>query len=81
MKSKPDYKKQIKIIVSKVLNIDIKKISDKSGPNVLDKWDSLNHLNIILACEEYFKVSFSNSELIEMLDIDTINEIIKEKIQ
>ena len=41
-------------IVSSVLNINKKIINNKSGPESLDEWDSLKHLNIILACEDFF---------------------------
>ena len=81
MNKESDYKNKIKKIVSQVLNINLKKIKNKSGPDSLKEWDSLKHLNIILACEEHFDLKFSNNELVEMLDIDTINEVLKEKIK
>ena len=67
-------------IVSSVLNINKKIINNKSGPESLDEWDSLKHLNIILACEDFFKIKFTNDEIVEILDIDTMSTIIKEKL-
>ena len=67
-------------IVSSVLNINKKIINNKSGPESLDGWDSLKHLNIILACEDFFKIKFTNDEIVEILDIDTMSTIIKEKL-
>ena len=67
-------------IVSSVLNINKKIINNKSGPESLDEWDSLKHLNIILACEDFFKIKFTNDEIVEILDIDTMTTIIKEKL-
>ena len=81
MKINSDYKKEIKEVVSKVLGINKSLVKNKSGPNSLSEWDTLKHLNIILACEEYFNVKFIDNELTEILDIDTINEILKEKIK
>ncbi len=67
-------------IVSSVLNINKKIINSKSGPDSIGQWDSLKHLNIILACEDFFKIKFTNDEIVEILDIDTMAAIIKEKL-
>tara|TARA_Y100000590_G_scaffold407612_1_gene498016 strand:+ start:1036 stop:1296 length:261 start_codon:yes stop_codon:yes gene_type:complete len=80
LKNNKNLKNEIKKITSTVLEVNKNVINNKSGPNSIDEWDSLKHLNIILACEEYFNIKFTNQELIELLDIDTIHEVIKEKL-
>lgn len=35
----------------------------------VDGWDSLSHVNLILAVETYFKVRFSSKELLRMKNV------------
>jgi acyl carrier protein len=42
-------------------------------------WDSLNHMNLIVALEEEFNVRFSEEEINELLSLDLIELVIKEK--
>jgi acyl carrier protein len=42
-------------------------------------WDSLNHMNLIVALEEEFNMRFSEEEINELLSLDLIELTIKEK--
>lgn len=44
-----------------------------------EEWDSLHHLQIIVALEEAFKISFELEEMAEMKDIAIIERIIQQK--
>jgi len=50
--------KEIKVIFSKILKIKLEKVNDKLSMNNNSKWDSLNHLKLIIALEGKFKISF-----------------------
>lgn len=43
------------------------------------KWDSLRHMNLILALEEEFNVSFTDEEITDMLSLDLIDETLRQK--
>ena len=43
-------------------------------------WDSINHMNLIVALEEEYKVRFSEDEINELLSLDLIELTIKEKV-
>jgi len=38
-------------------------LSDDSGQAELQNWDSLSHMNIVMAIEETYNVSFSTEEI------------------
>ncbi|MCH3923907.1 MAG: acyl carrier protein [Bacteroidales bacterium] len=44
-----------------------------------EKWDSLNHLQLVIALEEEFDISFEPEEITEMKDFQTIESIIAHK--
>ncbi len=69
----------------KVINIisSITKIKEDELMNSLDKenlWNSLNRVEIIIALEDEFDISFSQEEISEMKTISQIYEAIKGKM-
>ena len=42
-------------------------------------WDSLTHMNLIVALEEEFDVTFDEEEISEMISLELIELILKEK--
>ena len=70
---------KIKKIFSKIVGINISKIKPNTSPENTKKWDSLAHMNLIMAFEKEFKIKFSDEEITEMLNFELILEIIKNK--
>ena len=46
-------------VVSDVLGVPIEKVNDESSPDTTQAWDSLSHINLILALEAEFAISLS----------------------
>ncbi len=68
---------EVKEILSKVLEIDIAIIFDNATQKDIAKWDSLQHLNLIVEIEDKYDISIDPEDISEMLSIDKIIEIIK----
>jgi len=66
-------------IVSQIMNVPTDQLNENSSPQTIKNWDSLKHMNLIMALEEDFAVSFSDEEIIDMLSIDTIYKILSKK--
>lgn len=66
-------------IISQIMNVPIEQITDESSPDTIKKWDSLHHMNLILALEEALGVQFSDDEVVEMLSVELILLTLKEK--
>ena len=47
-------------------------IDDNWGPNEIEEWDSLTHLNLVMALSEEFNISL---EFEEVLSIEKIGDI------
>ena len=65
-------------IISQVFNIPIENINDESSSDDIETWDSLKHMNMVLALEEEFNVQFGEEQVLEMLNVGLIIEILKE---
>ena len=50
---------------------------DDASPDTIESWDSLKHMNLIVALEEEFKTEFSDDNIIEMMNYKLIIEVIK----
>jgi len=65
-------------IISQVFNVPIENINDESSSDDIETWDSLKHMNMVLALEEEFNVQFGEKQVLEMLNVGLIIEILKE---
>ncbi len=70
---------RLKKVFANVFDIPVGNIDDNLSPDTVDEWDSLNHTNLVIALEQEFGVTFSPDEIIEMMNVELINIIIREK--
>ena len=70
---------RIKNIMSAVFEIPEEQIKDNSSPDTIESWDSLKHMNLIIALEEEFEVEFTDNEILEMMNYSLIKAIITGK--
>ena len=71
-------KERVYKVISQVFNVPIEKINEESSPDNIETWDSLKHMNMVLALEEEFNVQFGEEQVLEMLNVGLIIEILKE---
>ena len=65
--------------MSRILKVPISSLSDDTGLDNLDEWDSLGHTNIILELEDVFDISFDFEELDQIITIKEIVSSLKKK--
>ena len=67
---------EIKVILARVFDIEISTISDNSTQKDISKWDSLQHLNLIVEIEDIYSISIDPEDISEMISIEKIIEVI-----
>lgn len=67
---------RIKNIMSIVLEVSINEINNNSSNENIVSWDSLKHINLILALEEEFEIEFSEELIPGMVDFSSIKNAI-----
>ena len=70
---------KLKKIMSQILGIPESEIKHDSSPDDFASWDSLKHMNLILAVEQGFDIRFDDEEIVQLLSFEIIIETIKEK--
>ena len=73
-----DIKKELKTIMSAVFEVPIDQITEDSSSDNIESWDSLKHLNLILALEEEFDISIPDEEVGNLFNFKLIELIVNE---
>ena len=60
--SKDNWAKLVEIIAV-LLEIDAAEVSAETGPETVEQWDSLNHINICTAVSQEFSISIATEEM------------------
>ncbi len=63
-------------VVSQVLGVPVENLSDADSPSSIESWDSLAHINLVVALEAEFEISFSSDDAVEMLSVEAIRKIL-----
>jgi acyl carrier protein len=58
---------------------ELNKVDETVSQKNCERWDSMNHLNLVIALEEEFDISFEPEEIAEMRSFDDIQKIINSK--
>ena len=70
---------RVKKVMSDVFNIDVSLINNESSPDNIENWDSLKHMNLIIALEEEFEIEFDSGEIVDSMNFALILNILKSK--
>jgi len=72
---------QIRTIASDLFGVRADLIHATSTPETIETWDSIQHLNLVLALEERFRVQLSPEEIDEMKSIGAVTKVVEGKLQ
>lgn len=71
---------QVRTVSADVFQVPAGQISPQSSPETLDSWDSVQHLNLVLALEQQFGVQFEPEEMDKMKNIGNIVDLVEAKL-
>ena len=76
-----EIKNQINAIFIDILdNTDIV-LTDDTTASEIEEWDSLTHIQIVVAIEKHFKIRFTSKEIQSWENIGAMINSVSEKIQ
>lgn len=71
---------KIKFVMATVFELNIKDININSSSQNIQNWDSLKHMNLIIALEEEFQVSFEEDDIPEIQSFMKISNALERLI-
>ncbi len=76
----PEQRQQtLRSTVAAVLGVPEASVNDDTSPDNVAAWDSVKHLNLVMALEEAFNTSFTPEETMEMTSVKLMSLILEEK--
>ena len=70
---------RLRRIFCEVFDDDDIEIAAETTANDVDGWDSLSHVNLIVAIESHFKIAFSQKELLTFKNVGGLLDSIRNK--
>lgn len=71
-------KERVFKVISQIMNVPINTVNEDSSPTTIEEWDSLKHMNLILALEEEFGVQFTDEQIVDMVSVEKIVKTIQD---
>ena len=69
---------RIKRVMSNVLGVPADEIGDESSPDTIPNWDSLRHMNLILALEQEFGITIGDDDVSTLISYPLITLVVRE---
>jgi acyl carrier protein len=73
--------KRVLAIAADVFQVPEARLGPSSTPDTVEAWDSLHHLELVLALEQEFGIQSSPEEIEQLLSIELIAGLMEEKVQ
>ena len=71
---------KLKETIASALSIPVDQVADDSSGATIAQWDSIGHMNLVLALEEHFNTSFTVEEIVQMRDVAAIRSVLEGKL-
>lgn len=72
---------RVQRIMADVLSVPIERVGPDSSSETLEAWDSLQHLNIMLALEQEFGLELLPEEVERLASVQDIASLVSDKLQ
>ena len=68
---------QVRNVASDIFGIPADQITTESSPETIGNWDSMQHLNLVLAIEEKFGVQFDPEDIEHMNNVGAVATLVE----
>jgi acyl carrier protein len=69
---------KLRELLSKIFEVPLNAISENASPDTIETWDSLRHMNLVVALEQAFNVELSDDQVVEILSYKLIKIVLQE---
>lgn len=70
----------LKTVLAAVLGIDAATITDATSMDTVEAWDSIQHMNLVLAIEEEFGISIPDEDAANITSFQLIRLVVAEQL-
>ena len=66
----------IKLVMSQIFQVEPESITSDSSPESIEKWDSLKHMQLVMALEDELGIQFPDDAIPELVTFGAIEEMV-----
>ena len=70
---------RVRAVAADVLGVPAARLDARASAETIESWDSLQHLNLVLALEQEFGVQFEPEEMERMTSVGRVVELLEAK--
>lgn len=70
---------KLKKVMAEIFQISISQIDESTTMESIEEWDSLKHMQLVMAIEEKFGIVFETEEMVEITSFAGIKDILRNK--
>ncbi len=67
-------------VLADVFEVDAAALGPESSPATIEEWDSLRHLNMVIALEQEFGIVFAAEEIEEAVSVEAVCRLVAGKV-
>jgi acyl carrier protein len=76
----PDTEQRLRELIADVLALDPAEVGEDTSTDTVDGWDSLAHMNLVLALEEAFEITIPDEESADLTSYPLIRLVVAEQL-
>jgi acyl carrier protein len=73
-----DKEQKLREVIANTFGIKADEITDDASPDTIDEWNSLKHMDLVLALENAFDIEFADEEVGEIINYQLIKSVLEE---
>ena len=75
----PDVEPKVKSIINRMFDLPDDTVTRSTTAADVDGWDSLSHINLIVAIEREFRIKFTTSEVVSLKNVGELVDLVAKK--
>jgi len=76
-----DIRSEVYRIVAGQFSVEENDFSDKTGPGDLPAWNSLGHLQLVMALEKRFQIRFTADDVMSFEDVGDLVALVERSVR
>lgn len=68
----------LKELLAEIFKVPVNIVTDDASPDTIESWDSLQHMNLVLALEGFYGVEMTDDQVVDILSYKLIKLVLEE---
>jgi acyl carrier protein len=72
-------RERLRVLIAEFVNVSPDHVTDDASSETIESWDSLAHMNLMVAIEQEFGIEFDDSEILANRELHALIALIEAK--